>query len=229
MVLKIPEIRDNFLPTEMFEVLLRAIIKDNNADVAGELPLYYMGSSIDLQTSVKYEQLDEQFKLSKPPTHCPHFSHVFFYQRLVRSPMYEPLILPIIKLIDPVAVQRIKLNINTHMPIGTHSGWHVDSMDPEVTTGILYLTTNDSGTLLEDGTYIKAVANRFACFPSHLAHTGVVSTSIEEGHRIVINFNYVAREKDVRVQQNLHLEYMDKKLNEMVPKSRCKEQIDELK
>jgi hypothetical protein len=184
---------DDFLPIEHFEELKRNVLGSNTVYDTGTLPLFYAGGSVQAAEVHQWDHIYKRFNLdySNP---CPHLSHVFFQNNEGTSPNYKQIIIPILEVIRPVAVERVKLNINLSTAKNTASGWHVDTEDRRLTTALLFLTSHEEGgTLLETGELIKPIENRLVQFPSYIAHTGIISTSIDEKVRAVINFNYLAQ------------------------------------
>ena len=102
--------------------------------------------------------------------------------------------LPIIEILQPEAVKRIKANLRTRTSKNEESFFHVDLMmmseekQKQWTTSIFYVNTNDGYTKFEDGTKVESVANRLVSFPANMKHLGTSCT--DQKRRVVINFNY---------------------------------------
>lgn len=92
--------------------------------------------------------------------------------------------------INPKTIVRAKLNLGPRDSEQREMGWHVDIEDPEVTTAVFFLNTNNGYTLFEDGSRVDSVRNRFASFPSGTQHTGITHTDAQV--RVVLNLNYIA-------------------------------------
>lgn len=116
------------------------------------------------------------------------FTHTFFNFNRIQSEYFD-LLTPIFIKIKPVALVRVKANlvINTNKIV--EHGMHVDFTSPKVTTGILYINTNDGYTRFENGKKIKSIQNQYVEFDSQLKHTGTSCTNVDK--RLVINFNYI--------------------------------------
>ena len=75
---------------------------------------------------------------------------------------------------------------------------HIDIQNPELksilTTGIFYVNNNDGYTLLEDGTKIESVANRFVSFSAETNHSGTSCTNTNR--RVVLNLNYIKQTQE---------------------------------
>ena len=101
---------------------------------------------------------------------------------------------PIMNIINPRILIRIKANLTPRADKVVEHGFHRDVEPPIVgaITSILYLNTNNGYTAFEDGTKIPSVANTFVSFPSGMKHTGTTCTDVK--FRGVINFNYIIKE-----------------------------------
>ena len=116
------------------------------------------------------------------------FVHVFYDDLIPKSSFFND-IYPIIEIINPKALIRIKANLGTKTIVNEQTGFHNDVLNFTCKTAILYLNTNDGYTEFEDGTKIKSVENRFVEFDSTIKHTGVTQTDTQT--RVLLNFNYV--------------------------------------
>ena len=117
------------------------------------------------------------------------FIHGFYWDGVPTSDFYT-LLDPLLEKIKPKHIIRAKINLSTPTPIPTEGGWHTDSPmpDPNVTTAVFYLNTNNGYTMFKDGTKVESLENRFASFSCDLEHTGVSST--DSNARVVLNLNY---------------------------------------
>ena len=118
------------------------------------------------------------------------FIHIFYRNKTTNSNHID-VINPILELIDPAALIRIKANLLPRADSIIKHGFHTDQ-DFKCKVGIFYVNTNNGFTEFSDGTKIHSVANRFVSFDSHLLHTGTSCTDAAD--RIVINFTYFAKE-----------------------------------
>jgi hypothetical protein len=98
---------------------------------------------------------------------------------------------PIMKIINPQLLIRIKANLTPRADKVVEHGFHrdVEPPVPGATTSILYFNTNNGYTKFQDGTKVPSVANTFVTFPSDMKHTGTTCT--DQKFRSVINFNYI--------------------------------------
>ena len=122
------------------------------------------------------------------------FTHLF-YERY--SPVDDTINIlhPVLKIIQPISIFKIKANMMPCQGKIIEHGFHHDVTDTgfhpirdHMKTSILYMNTCDGYTKFEDGTKVESVANRFVTFPNHLEHTG--TTTSDSDYRLVINFNY---------------------------------------
>jgi hypothetical protein len=122
------------------------------------------------------------------------FTHMFFFRSTFTDNSSLTTILPILRLIEPITLIRIKANLLTKTPKIVENEFHVDMHNAaeklnQLTTSILYINTNNGYTEFEDGTKVESVANRMVTFPADMNHRGTSCT--DENIRAVINFNYL--------------------------------------
>ena len=121
------------------------------------------------------------------------FIHNFYNNYTPMSPFIDKLN-PILEIINPLSIVRMKANLLTRTSNIVENIFHVDisSVSEEklkqMTTSIFYVNTNNGYTKFEDGTIVESVANRMITFPTNIKHCGTSCTN--ERTRIVINFNY---------------------------------------
>ena len=98
---------------------------------------------------------------------------------------------PVMKIIGPRLLIRIKANLTPRADKIVEHGFHrdVEPPIPNAITSVLYLNTNNGYTAFEDGTKVPSVANTFVSFPSNMKHTGSTCTDVK--FRGLINFNYI--------------------------------------
>jgi hypothetical protein len=125
--------------------------------------------------------------------HYQH-SHCFYNNQKINSDYYH-LMIPILKLINPFIILKIKVNLIMKDEKIIEHGMHVDFeeevKDCKITTGILYMNSNNGYTKFENGEKILSEENKFIEFDGKLKHTGTNCT--DELFRMVINFNYIKR------------------------------------
>jgi hypothetical protein len=162
-------IEDNFLDQNVFGELQSFMMGDNFA--------WYYRDTIDYK-----DEVSDKFQ----------FTHGFYGENV---PSYDgEIVNPILEIINPVSLWRIKANLLTRTPKIVENELHVDNGDlkgeklKQWSTSIFYVNTNNGYTKFEDGTKVESVANRLVSFPANTKHTGTSCT--DEKTRVVINFNY---------------------------------------
>ena len=166
------DIKDNFLPIREFEQMHSELM-------AWNFPWYASKVVNGSDQNADYNM---------------QFTHLF-YERY--SPVDDTINIlhPVLRIIQPISIFKIKANIMPNQGKIIEHGYHHDVTDSEfhpikdhMKTSILYMNTNNGFTKFEDGTIIESVANRFVTFPNHTEHTG--TTTSDSDYRLVINFNY---------------------------------------
>ena len=173
------KIEDNCLSLDNFKKITDLILGDN----FHQLPWYY-------NPMVDYaDETNDPDKFQ--------FIHIFYaLSPIFISPFIERLN-PLLDIIQPVAVYRIKANLLTKTSNIIENHFHIDInglSDEKIkqwTTSIFYVNTNDGSTEFEDGTKVESVANRMVTFPANLRHRGTSCTDVER--RVAINFNYFSK------------------------------------
>ena len=120
-----------------------------------------------------------------------------FFSEMYRSPHIEVLF-PIIGRIKPMAIWRIKANLQLHGGEAYKSNWHYDFTGDgypveNMETAIYYVNSNNGYTEFTD-CKVDSVANRMVFFPSNTKHRGVNASNVKA--RYVINFNYFPMKLD---------------------------------
>ena len=117
------------------------------------------------------------------------FTHQFYNGQTVRSKFFDDL-LPMLEILNPVSLIRIKANLQLKDTEVRMTGMHLDIDNPieNQKTGIFYMNTNNGKTIFEDGEEIESVENRMIIFPASKRHAGTTHT--DTMYRCVINFNY---------------------------------------
>ena len=119
------------------------------------------------------------------------FCHTFYSNFNQNSQNFITL-KPIIDLLNPLSIIRVKANLLTKTDKIIKHGLHTDQ-DFKCNTAIFYLNTNNGFTEFEDGNKVLSEENKLVIFDNFLKHTGTSCT--DKNERIVINFNYVERFK----------------------------------
>ena len=179
------KIIDNFLDQENFD-------KIQTLMMGQELSWYYLDGK-DTEKGILFEHNDSDSEEENRNKFM--FFHMFYIGDVPFSPFIEQ-IKPILEVIKPLSLWRIKANLLTRTSSIVSKAFHVDMIDfenfPEKlkqwTTSIFYVNTNNGYTIFEDGTKVESVANRMITFPGNMKHTGTSCT--DEQTRVIINFNY---------------------------------------
>ena len=170
------KIEDNFLDQDIFDQLQNLLL--------GTTFAWYYAPIID------YVEDTDRFQ----------FIHIFYKENFSNSQHLEQLY-PIIEMINPMSLWRIKANLLTKTPDIVINQFHIDNGHlseeklKQWTTSIFYVNTNNGYTKFEDGTKVESVANRLVTFPSNLKHTG--TTCSDEKIRVIINFNYFEKSRNL--------------------------------
>jgi hypothetical protein len=188
---KKPKIIDNFLPEETY-LELKQMLTGNS------FPWYYNQSVVH----EKEDAISNEYQ----------FTHIFLKDSLITSDFFNALILPFVKIIDPIALIRVKANLIMRSSAPVTHEWHTDIANfDEGYTAVYYVNTNNGKTLFKTKTAdlegeaettkvtllktktmdleVESVANRLVVFPSSMLHAGVTTTDAK--YRTVINFNFI--------------------------------------
>lgn len=111
-----------------------------------------------------------------------------FYLNFQPMSAYLDILGPVLTLLEPSAILRIKANLTTRTERRIVSDLHRDYENFTGKTAILYLTTCDGPTVFESSTEVASVANRIVVFPAGIKHAATTTT--DSPVRAVINFNY---------------------------------------
>lgn len=113
------------------------------------------------------------------------FIHMFYRDYSISS-NYFHLIQPIVSMINPIALIRIRAAFSMRREYNKANAYHIDYEN--CTTAIYYVNTNNGQTIFQNDKKIDSVANRLVVFDSNLIHTGTFCT--DSRYRCLINFNY---------------------------------------
>lgn len=157
-------IYDNFLEEKNFNNIYDTLLGDN-------FPWFF----------------NYQKTLGKDELNNFQFTHSFYKNEKVESPYFN-LILPIIDIINPKSLIRVKANLTTVTEKKFIFSMHRD-FDIDCTTAVFYVNSNNGMTVFENGSSVKSEKNRFVNFPSKNFHAGTTCT--DKKVRCVININYL--------------------------------------
>jgi len=119
------------------------------------------------------------------------FTHNFYHNH-GESSHYFNLLKPILNILNPISIIRIKANLLVKENKIIKHGFHVDTYSKNAKTAIFYVNNNNGFTEFEDGIISKSEENKLIIFDSVKKHTGTTCT--DDFFRIVINFNYFENE-----------------------------------
>lgn len=137
-------------------------------------------------TSSEFPWYYSDFVARKDDIDDYYFIHLFYLNHHKNSNYFD-LVLPILEVIKPKALIRIKGNLYPSTKELYHHKLHSDfTYDHQ--GAIFYLNTNDGYTILECGTKIESIENRILFFNASKPHSSTTCT--DEKVRININFNY---------------------------------------
>ena len=171
MIAKDIKIENNFLSQKEFDEIQELLITEPKG-----FPWFY-NNIIDTREDV------DKFQ----------FVHVFYMNYQSQS-QFMTLVNPILELLQPISIFKIKANLLTRTPEIVENKLHVDigvlseEQQKQWTISIFYINTNNGYTKFEDGTKVNSVAIRMISFPANMKHKGTSCT--DEKIRVVINFNY---------------------------------------
>ena len=115
------------------------------------------------------------------------FTHVFYNNDSFVSSFYL-LILPILDILKPKEIIRIKANLTTKTDNPEATGYHTDVNFKNSKTAIYYVNSNNGSTAFKNNVEIPSIKNDIVIFNSFVSHTG--KTCTDEKVRCLINFNY---------------------------------------
>ena len=115
------------------------------------------------------------------------FIHGFYKEMSPRS-SYIEILNPILSVLNPAAILRIKANLTPRSENIVNYEMHIDAENFRGKTAIYYVNDNDGYTSFEDGSTVESKENRLVIFDSKIPHAGTTCT--DQKVRCVINFNY---------------------------------------
>jgi hypothetical protein len=115
------------------------------------------------------------------------FTHTFYHKCQPLSHRIN-LIDPILQILNPSAIVRIKANLLTRTEKIVINQYHYDHHHFDGKIAIFYVNTNNGYTIFEDGTKIDSIENRLLIFDGNTLHTGTTCT--DQKTRVLINFVY---------------------------------------
>ena len=181
------EIRDDFLPYNIFEQLKKDIVYNSSFP-------WFLNKVLDISTEGSY--------IGR--TNCPdednrQFCYLFYktdQDKLSTRPHMGRELEKVIPLIQNYEFSHnqkyyllhVKANLNVRAPENLEHGFHRDH-PWNGKTSVFYLNDNDGYTKFQNGQVVKSKANRAVIFDSPELHTG--STPTDVYGRYVVNLNWV--------------------------------------
>ena len=117
------------------------------------------------------------------------FTHNFYTNYIQNSNLLDNL-KPIINVLNPLALIRVKANLLSKTNEIIKHGFHIDQ-EYKCTTAIFYVNTNNGYTEFESGEKVYSEENKLVIFDTFLKHSGTTCT--DKNERIVINFNFIEK------------------------------------
>ena len=181
------EIRDDFLPYNIFEKLKEDIVYNSSFP-------WFLNKVLDISTEGSY--------IGR--TNCPdednrQFCYLFYktdQDKLSTRPHMGRELEKVIPLIQNYEFSHnqkyyllhVKANLNVRAPENLEHGFHRDH-PWNGKTSVFYLNDNDGYTKFQNGQVVESKANRAVIFDSPELHTG--STPTDVYGRYVVNLNWV--------------------------------------
>ena len=165
------KIYDNFLPESDFNTLQSILM-------GPEFPWYYQ------------QYVNAPTENSIPDLNVFYFSHTFYGYNLPKS-NYYPILEPLLNHLNPLAILRLKANLNTRTEKVVQYDFHTDYVvkSAPVKTAVFYINTNNGATIFEDGQKATSQENRLVTFDHNMKHAGTTCT--DQQSRILLNLNYI--------------------------------------
>ena len=154
----------NFLKEEEFKK-----IKDTM--LSNEFPWYFIDSVVEPKDG-HYQFIHHFYKDCAPAKSCY-------------------LLNPLVNLLEPVSIVRIKANLTTNSNKIIEHGYHTDYNNfssPNLKTAIFYINNNNGYTKFETGEVIQSEENKLVVFDADKRHTG--TNCSDKKCRVVINLNF---------------------------------------
>jgi hypothetical protein len=127
---------------------------------------------------------------SVPKLNVFFFTHTFYANNLPRSNYYQ-ILEPLIQKISPLAVCRLKANLNTRTEEIVQYDFHTDYTvrTAPMKTAVFYMNTNNGSTIFESGEKVTSQENRLVVFDSYMKHAGTTCT--DQQARVLVNLNFI--------------------------------------
>jgi len=120
----------------------------------------------------------------------PQFVHMMFWQQKLFSNNYS-LLVPILNKLNPLALYKIKVNLNYKTETVIETGEHIDLDNKNFLSAVFFLNNCDGYCRIKDKK-VYSEDNKIVIFNSNEKHTG--TTTSNSSRRIVINIIYLPYE-----------------------------------
>ena len=168
------QVIDNFLPV----------------DVHKHIKEYLIGNSPNFPWYFNNNKSADNVLMSDDSLNNFQFVHTFYDTCRVTSHEYDNIVLPILKVLNPLALIRVKANLTPITASLEKYGWHVDiNCNSKHLSAVYYVNSNNGKTIFKDDLEIESVENRIVIFNSSLMHSGTSCTDSKV--RCIININYI--------------------------------------
>lgn len=183
---------DNALPFHTFKELQQYIMGDS-------IPWYHYNSVAFPSTKLTFNKSHEKEKVeqtkkivakgltSSQKEYDYFMTHVVYHDNRIHSEFVYEKLQPLIKLINPKSLLRIKINNFPKTPKVIHHQDHFD-FDFIHNGALFYVNTNDGVTVMENEIEVASVENKLVLFDSSRLHRS--TTTSDSNRRITININY---------------------------------------
>ena len=184
---------DDFLPTEVFELLASNIMEIDGYkcsdfavredEVDGSK---YQFGNMNPNPNSKLHESSATFILFQkdinPKRDLMH--HLYFYLQKEIDILKDRLN------VKQMSIMRATCTFATqeNYVSSFHTDFNLHPYQEKMRTAILYLNSNNGGTQIKDGQFVQSKANRIAIFPWEQEHAGVWCT--DKKLRFVLNLNY---------------------------------------
>jgi|TARA_B110000879_G_C10938071_1_gene418687 hypothetical protein len=163
------KIIDNCLPRDEF-------LKIKNIMLGANLDWYY-NDFIAMPGSDLRNDLDDF-----------QFTHTAYKNNIGKVSDLHTVLTPILEILNPSAIVRIKANLRPKSNAIKESEWHYDNDNFDGKVAIFYVNTNNGYTIFEDKNKVQSIENRLVIFDGDTLHTGTTCT--DQKVRCLINFMY---------------------------------------
>jgi|TARA_R100001510_G_C7559308_1_gene139970 hypothetical protein len=157
----------NFLPQETYQNIKQVIFSDN-------FPWFYNEEVLAPEDQIGQLSIFQ-------------FTHNFYKKKEPWSNHYK-LLEPILDILKPTSLIRIKANLNTQTNKIIETGLHIDNKDARLKSAVFFLNNCD-GYCRIGNEKILSEDNKMVIFNSNINHTG--STTTNKKRRVLINFIYL--------------------------------------